>query len=287
MRFLRGRGLSRFRIVRALLQLANNGERRIHLAGNNAERLQTFVNGPFNEIQGWCSPYIFQLLQPIAYFQASVGLVKPVCEIGVYKGKFFLSMIKASAQTGGHYAMDVFDLQEFNLDFAGAGNLAEFKANIALAGEDPDSVTYIERDSTTFHTGELIDIRKAVGGFSMFSVDGCHMVEHTINDIRVAMELTADAGVIFVDDYYNPAWPGVHEGVCKLYQTSAPVYVPLAYTSNKLVLCHIGYHARYLDFLYRSISQHFPETNIKKAMMFGYQTLVLTPTPGSSKVLAG
>ncbi len=150
----------------------------------NPDRLKAFVSGPFNEIDGWCSPYIFQILQPISYFQASIGLVKPVCEIGVYKGKFFLSMIKASAETGGHYAMDVFDLQEFNLDFAGAGNLAEFKANIALAGEDPESVICIERDSTTFHPGELMEIRKAVGGFSMFSVDGCHMVEHTINGKR-------------------------------------------------------------------------------------------------------
>lgn len=285
MRLLRGRGLARLRIVRAVLPRRNNRERRIHLG--NPDRLKAFIDGPFKEIQGWCSPYIFQVLQPIAYFQASIGLVKPVCEIGVFKGKFFLSMVKASAEIGGHYAMDVFDLQQFNLDFAGAGNLAEFKANIALAGEDPDSVICIERDSTTFHGGELIDIRKSVGGFSMFSVDGCHMVEHTINDIKIAMELTADAGVIFVDDYYNPSWPGVHEGVCKLYHTSSPVYVPLVYTSNKLALCHIGYHARYLDFLKRSISQHFPETAIKNVKMFGYEALALTPTPGSSKVIAG
>lgn len=286
MRLLRGLGLRKRLIFSAVWRRQQMMREKVNLASNSTESMKAFVNGPFHEIPGWCSPYIFQVLQPIAYFQDMIGLHKPVCEIGVFKGKFFLSMVKASGLAEGHYAMDVFDLQEFNLDYAGVGNLAEFRKNIALAGEDPEKVTCIERDSTTFRSGELTKIREVVGGFSMFSVDGCHMVEHTINDIRIAMELTADAGVIFVDDYYNPAWPGVHEAVCKLYMTGSPVYVPLAYTSNKLVLCHIGYHSRYLDILERSVEQHFPETDIKKAKMFGYQTLVLNPAHGSSKILA-
>ena len=211
-----------------------------------SENLKAFVEGPFTQIPGWCSPYIFQLLHPIAEFQRSIGLSAPICEIGVFQGKFFNALVKASGLSEGHYAMDVFDLQEFNLDYAGAGNMAAFRKNIALSGQDPDAVTCIERDSTTFRSGDLTRIRDAVGGFSIFSVDGCHMVQHTINDIRIAMELTADAGVIFVDDYYNPSWPGVHEGVCKLYQTDTPMYVPFAYTSNKLALCHVGYHRRYM-----------------------------------------
>lgn len=267
--------------------LYHHSKERRKMTKSLSDSLTEFVGGPFNNIPGWCSPYIFQLVQPIFDFQRSIGFHAPICEIGVFKGKFFTALLKASGIPDGHYAMDVFDLQQFNLDYAGAGNLKEFRDNIALAGEDPDKVICIERDSTTFRISDLISIREAVGGFSVFSVDGCHMVEHTINDIRVAIELTADEGVIFVDDYYNPAWPGVHEGVGKLFHASAPVYVPLAYTSNKLALCHIGYHQRYLDYLGRFITYHFPETAIKKVRMFGYQVLVLTPAPGSSKVIAG
>lgn len=252
-----------------------------------SERLSEFISGPFDKIPGWCSPYVFQLVQPIFDFQRSIGFYAPICEIGVFKGKFFAGLLKASGVAHSHYAIDVFDLQQFNLDYAGAGNRKEFRDNIALSGEDPENVTCIERDSTTFRSGDLIKIREAVGGFSAFSVDGCHLVEHTINDIRVAMELTADEGVIFVDDYYNPDWPGVHEGVCKLFQASTPVYVPLAYTSNKLAMCHVGYHQRYLDYLDRFVTYHFPQTAIKKVKMFGYQVLVLTPAPGSSKCIAG
>lgn len=257
------------------------------MGGISFEGLHAYVSGPFNEIPGWCSPHIFQVLQPIAYFQHSVGLEKPVCEIGVLKGKFFLAMVKASGQSEGHHAIDVFGKQEFNLDFSGSGDLADFRASIALAGVDPDAVTCIVRDSTTLRTDDLIGIRAKVGGFSMFSVDGCHRVEHTINDVRIAMELTADAGVIFVDDYYNPDWPGVHEAVCRMYVNGSPVYVPFAHTSNKLMLCHVGYHQRYVDFLDRSVALHFPDTGIKRVMMFGYQVLALTPAPGSTKYLVG
>jgi hypothetical protein len=245
------------------------------------------VNGPFNDIAGWCSPHVFQVLQPIAYFQQSIGLAQPVCEIGVFRGKFFLSMLKASGVAKGHHAIDVFGQQEFNLDFSGAGDLEAFRASIALAGEDPDCVTCIARDSTTLRPADLQAIRAVAGGFALFSIDGCHRVEHTVNDLRIAMELTADAGVIFVDDYYNPDWPGVHEAVCRIYVTGSPVYVPLAYIANKLLLCHIGYHQRYLDFLESSVTQHFPDTGIKPVTMFGYRTLAFTPAPGSAKYLAG
>jgi hypothetical protein len=251
-----------------------------------ADSLRAFVQGPFPQIAGWCSPYIFQTLHPIAEFQRSIGFTAPVCEIGVFQGKFFTALMKTSGLSAGHYAIDVFDMQEFNLDYAGAGNRAAFLKNVALAGEDPDLVTCIERDSTTFRQGELTRIRETVGGFSIFSVDGCHMVQHTINDMQVAMELTADKGVIFVDDYYNPSWPGVHEAVCKMYLTGNPVYVPFCYNQNKLALCHIGYHARYLDYLTRFVATHFPDTETKKVSMFGYDVLAMIPHGRSDKVVA-
>ncbi|WP_395543318.1 class I SAM-dependent methyltransferase [Neotabrizicola sp. sgz301269] len=253
-----------------------------------SRRLKDFLNGPFPQIEGWCNPYIFQLLQPIAEFQRSIGLAAPICEIGVFKGKFFNALVKTSPLREGHHAIDVFDLQEFNLDYAGAGNLKAFKDNIILSGEDPEKMVFIERDSTTFRRRDLDVIRDRVGGFSIFSVDGCHLAEHTINDIRIAMDLTADAGVIFVDDYFNPSWPGVHEGVCKLFHTDAPLYVPLAYSANKLALCHIGYHRRYLNYLSDFIGQRYSGVQIKKVSQFGYESLVLLPgqSGGGNTIIA-
>lgn len=251
-----------------------------------SNRLKDYLDGPFTKINGWCNPYIFQALQPIADFQKSVGLTAPIAEIGVFQGKFFIALVKAVGASGKHHAFDVFDMQEFNLDFAGAGNLKAFKNNIKLAGEDPDKMELVQKDSTTFRQSDLVKLWDEVGGFSIFSVDGCHMAEHTINDIRVAMALTSDAGVIFVDDYYNPSWPGVQEGVCKLYLSECPTFVPLAYTANKLMLCHIGYHSRYLAFMQKYVEANFPQTKLKRVSRFGYDSLTFLPEPKSTKYVA-
>ena len=63
--------------------------------------------------------------------------------------------------------------------------------------------------------------------------------------------------MIFIDDYYNPNWPGVQEGICKLFITDSPRFVPLIATCNKLILCHISYHAEYLDHVEGYIRANF------------------------------
>lgn len=241
-------------------------------------RVLEYINGEFGRIQGWCNPYIFQAIEPIVEYQHTLGVQAPIAEIGVYHGKFFIGLIKAVSPITGHYAFDVFDLQDFNLDYAGNGNYETFRQNILNSGEDVSSITIVRGDSTSLRNDDIANIRRNVGGFSFFSIDGCHMAEHTINDISIAMELTLDSGIIFVDDYYNPDWPGVQEGVSKLFLTSSPRFIPLLYTSNKLFMCHIGYHQRYLAFIEKYITSHFPKTRIKKNKRFGYETLTLNPT---------
>ena len=235
-----------------------------------------YLNGRFAQVEGWCLPQLWQAIQPIDEVQRRNEIVGPIAEIGVYHGKFFIGLLKTK-QLADNYAIDVFSMQRFNLDGAGAGNQEIFKANIAASGSNVDSVHFLEADSMALTTSELQEIRQTSGGFSMFSVDGCHTVEHTMNDARVAMELTQPGGVIFVDDYYNPNWPGVQEGICKLFITDSPRFVPLIATCNKLILCHISYHTEYLDYVGGYIRANFPETRVKPVKRFGYNTLTAVP----------
>jgi len=66
-------------------------------------------------------------------------------------------------------------------------------------------------------------IRERHGRLSIFDVDGYHTAEYVIHDLNVAMDLTAHGRIILVDDYVNPWWPGVHEGVVKFYITEPPL----------------------------------------------------------------
>jgi hypothetical protein len=178
-------------------------------------------------------------------------------------------------------------MQEFNLDGAGKGNLETLKSNFVKCGVAPGQVEIERADSMTVGAAHIESIlKRSGGGFSMFSVDGCHLPEHTVNDMRIAMQLTIPQGIVFVDDYYNANWPGVQEGVAKLYFTDYPRFVPLVYTCNKLFLCHVSFHARYLRHVAEFIAAQHTETRVKRVKRFGYDTLTLTPKMTSERYLA-
>jgi hypothetical protein len=240
------------------------------------EAILDYLQGPFQRIGGWCSPWLWTLIGPIAARQAEMGVLNPVAEIGVYHGKFFLGLVATKGAPAQNHAIDVFDLQQFNLDGAGEGDMEQFTQNIVAAGLSPEQVTMLRTDSMALTATDIANLRAMTGGFSLFSVDGCHLVEHTLNDIRIAMELTVPAGLIFVDDYTNPDWPGVQEAVATLYLMDRPRFVPLAVLHNKLFLCHLGFHAMWLE-LIQAAAARLPGARSKRVTRFGYRTLNLEP----------
>ena len=242
----------------------------------NTQAVKAYLDGPFQQIQGWCTPHLWQVIQPLAEALSAKGIRNPIAEIGVYHGKFFIGLALTMGAQLNH-AFDVFSMQKFNLDKAGHGSLDIVRRNVALAGLPPDALVPVEGDSTAIRADEIDRIRAKTGGFSMFSVDGCHLVEHTVNDTRIAMRMTVPEGIIFVDDYTNPSWPGVQEGIARLFLFDTPVFVPCAVTCNKLVLCHISHHAEYLDAIRAFLKAKFPQTGVKLVKRFGYDTLTVTP----------
>jgi hypothetical protein len=241
------------------------------------EYVNEYLNDHFESIKGWCTPHLWHTIQAIHELQERLDVKKPIAEIGVYHGKFFIGLSLTKRGYGKHHAFDVFDLQQFNLDGAGAGNLESFLSNLEKVGLSQDELNIIRVDSMALTQGEVMDVRSATGGFSMFSVDGCHTIEHTMNDFTVAMDMTCAEGVIFVDDYNNSDWPGVQEGMSKLYQSGSPRFVPLAFTCNKLVTCHISYHSRFIEHLKEFLKQNFPNVRTKLVKRFGYDCINVHP----------
>ena len=238
-------------------------------------KLDTYLRTEFASVEGWCLPSLWGIVSACHDYQIRNGIDGPIAEIGVYQGKFFIGLALLKPSDRPHYAIDVFDMQEFNLDGAGAGNLERFEANVARSGIAPEQFRSHQADSMALNSVDIEKIRRDAGPFSMFSVDGCHMVEHTINDLRIALELTHPGGIIFIDDYYNPHWPGVQEGIHKIYFNESPRFVPLLFTCNKLFLCHISRHAKYLHHVRVELKKNYPAWRIKTVPRFGYETLTV------------
>ena len=253
---------------------------------NDNQLLNNYLTNQIQNVEGWCFPHLWQLIQPIDQWQRSINLQKPIAEIGVYHGKFFIGLALTKNSHGKHHAFDVFDMQEFNLDGAGNGNLSIFKSNLAKFKLGGDATQIVRSDSMAISQAELIKYKEESKGFSMFSIDGCHLPEHTINDFKIAIELTCTEGIIFIDDYTNVDWPGVAEGIAKFYFNEYPKFVPLAVICNKLIVCHISYHAILIKIITEFISKNHPTTRIKNVIRFGYSCINIHPEYSKDNYLA-
>lgn len=230
----------------------------------------TYLESDFKNVEGWCSPWLWKAINLISGYQDYIGLSNPLAEIGVYHGKFLIPLILTRRSLVNNYAIDVFDMQQFNLDGAGEGNIERLKTNMAIAGIPQTAVEILKADSTALPRDKISEIRQITCGFSMFSIDGCHTLIHTLNDIEIAMELTHEGGVIFIDDFESQHWPEVSEAVARLYIQRTPKFVPLCVLHNKLILAHISHHHHYLNTLVDNLSN---ENNYKKVRRYGFETV--------------
>lgn len=241
--------------------------------------VSAYLDGPFREIDGWCDPWLWQVLAPLRAAQEALGAAGPAAEIGVHHGKLLIGLIKTTGVARGHLAIDAFDLQAFNLDHSGQGDLAELQANLARCGIAPEAVRIERGDSLGLSLRDVDRLRGAASqGFSFVSVDGCHEVEYAMADMRLAMELAMPEGIILVDDFLALHWPGVTEAVARLYLHDRPRFVPLLAGYNKLLLCHRSHHGAFFKLLVGHISEHLPgRAEAKIVRLFGHRTITIVP----------
>jgi hypothetical protein len=158
----------------------------------------------------WFSPDAGLLL--LAYHQllAEEGLSGDTLEIGVHQG---LSAIAIAAMRGDgrrFVAIDRFD----QLPIDGApppwfGSRPRMLANIRRFFDNLSFVFTIDTPSAQLQPEEL------GREFTVCHIDGGHMLPEAYADLELATEISMPGGLIAVDDYFNPAFPGVGEAAVR------------------------------------------------------------------------
>lgn len=72
-------------------------------------------------------------------------------------------------------------------------------------------------------------------GQRFFHVDGGHLVDEALGDLRLGAAVLHPGGTIVVDDPFRPEWPGVTEAILRFLEEDRG-FVPLVMAFNKLVL---------------------------------------------------
>lgn len=205
----------------------------------------SYLKNGFGEVEGWCSVDLCRVAAICSELQSMHGITGGVGEIGVHHGKFLIALALLKGPERPAIAVDLFDMQLLNVDRSGHGNKQKFVENFARHAPGRNACV-IAADSMQLTRSAVFEAAGHSDPLSMFSVDGCHTAEHTFNDLLIAEQLVGSGGIIFIDDYYNPNWPGVQEGVAKYFFTQPGRYVPLCFAFSKLILVDIAFHDRFL-----------------------------------------
>jgi len=175
--------------------------------------------------------------------QVALGVGGNVGEIGVHHGKLFLllCLMRRGGETA--VAVDVFEDQQANIDNSGCGSRQALLQNLDTHAGGREGVVLLQSSSTELAHD---DIRNAAGGpLRLFSIDGGHTAEITANDFALAAASLAPGGIVILDDYFQPAWPGVSEGTNRFFSSHPESLIPFAISANKLLITNSAERAHY------------------------------------------
>ena len=214
----------------------------------------------YNSIPGYFT--LDAALMFIAYNQlvAEQGIKGDALEIGVHHGRSAIVVGSFTASGGKFVAVDLFDnLQELNASGSGSGNQKEFLRNMRQFFDDLSFLTTIEGESSTVST-------ESVGNdFSFCHIDGGHSPQETYNDLNLCCRLLKPGGLVVLDDYFNPAFPGVSEGAIQFKLEHGDQLTPVAIGFNKVIFQKKG-----IDFdLGSAFDSAFPMIPHEQAILWG------------------
>lgn len=188
-----------------------------------------------DDVEGWLRPDAIPILLTIADEQERRDIRGGVAEIGVHHGKLLLLLALLARPEEGVVAVDLFERQHLNRDSSGRGDLGILRANLARVLPEPDLVAIVAADSTELRGRDLVEA--ADGSLRLVSVDGGHTEEVVRHDLATAAEALRPGGVVLLDDFFNPRFPGVAAGAMRfLLQGPGPTLVPFATGGDKLWL---------------------------------------------------
>jgi len=201
-------------------------------------------------IDGWLSPEAADLTIRLCRLQAALGIRTGVLELGVYRGKYLALLAALHAGTG----LPLVGVDQF-IERIGQPVAAEHVPYIvagitaSVLGAAPDATPPLIIQARTQNMDASLLLAHCPGGYSFVSVDAGHAADDVASDMALAASVLSQGGIIALDDAFNPALPGVAEGLFRYFHSADDAKpAPFATCGNKLFLCRPEMHATYLAY---------------------------------------
>ena len=224
---------------------AGDQNREFAVNASRQQRLEHFNTHVYGHVEGWLGDRMWQIVNVIGAILDANDVRGNIAEFGVHHGLFLFLLNALRHADEICFAIDVFDEQRLNVDGSGRGSLAAFRSHVeTLMAAQCHAFKIVQRDTTSFSISAAVELF-GEKGVKFFSIDAGHSVQHTFNDLCLAQEVLVPGGIVALDDYMSPHWPGVTEGFYRFTGASNRRLRPFFYFQNKLFLTTVSEHGPY------------------------------------------
>ncbi len=181
-------------------------------------------------IDGW---FVFDaaiLFMAYAQLLRARGVAGDTLEIGVHHGRSAIAVASLRGEGRRFVAIDLFEeLQHRNVSRSGRGSREIFLDTMRGFYPDLGFLTVIGSPSASVSAETL------GSGFSVCHIDGGHSFEETYADLSLCARISHAGGLIALDDYFTPGYPGVAEAASAFERDHPGSLLPVAIGFNKVL----------------------------------------------------
>jgi hypothetical protein len=221
----------------------------------------------FKTIEGWFSYDAALLFMAYNELISQRGIAGDVLEIGVHHGLSAIAVASLRGDENRFYAVDLFEkMQIRNVSNSGSGHRGTFESNLNRFHPDTSFLHVISGPST------VLSAAKLGTRFSFCHIDGGHSREETYHDIQLCHSILMSGGILALDDYFNPQFPGVSEGAAQFMLEHTDALRPLAIGYQKVLFQKLP-TSRDLNQQFRIA---FPQVGYTPVQLWDQPTLLIT-----------
>ncbi len=241
-------------------------------------------------IDGWLLPEAADLTMRLCRLQAALGIRTGVLELGVYRGKYLALLGALHAGTGlPLVGVDLF-IERIGQPVA-AEHVPYIMAGItaSVVGATLDVTPPLIIQARTQDVDASLLLAHCVGGYSFVSVDAGHEADDVASDMALAASVLSRGGIVALDDAFNPALPGVAEGLFRYFRAAEDSKLaPFATCGNKLFLCRPEMHATYLAYAAWLLTQGHEAEYLAKSRKrnLGNRAILFVPSLSGREIVA-
>lgn len=161
--------------------------------------LDAYLDGGYEQVLGMSSRFAAGITGALLQIQTQNGVSGDVAEIGTFKGRFFIAMMKALAPGERGLGID-------NFEWPSPACWDEFLANCDSHGISRERYIAWKADTRDMSLEALQD-KLSGRSVRFFHIDGDHSDVCLSKDLELATAVMHAEGVICLDDMLHPGYP--------------------------------------------------------------------------------